>query len=130
MAFSDKPLIGQLLASDKPPVYLLGISGPSSAGKTTLAYLLYSVFAPHVQLILHGDDFCRDIILIPTNNGYINADRPRSVDFEKLISTLNYVKASGDKPPESHKSWQSEVFPDQEARAFRMVSKDSMKEVD
>lgn len=129
MAFPAEPRIGQLLASDKPPVVLPGISGPSSAGKTTLAYLLSSVFAPHVQLILHGDDFCKDISLIPTNNGYIDADGPRGVDFEKLIETLNYVKASGGKLPEIHKSWQSEVFPDQEARAHRMLSKDTIKQL-
>lgn len=101
MAFPAEPLTGQLLASDKPPVFLLGISGPSFAGKTTLACLLSSVFTSHVQLILHGDDFCKDISLIPTKNGYIDADGPRGVDFEKLIETLNYVKASGGTLPDS-----------------------------
>lgn len=129
MVIPTEPPTGQPTASDKLPVFLLGISGPSSAGKTTLAYLLSSVFAPHVQLLLHGDDFCKDISLIPTCNGYIDADGPKGVDFENLVKTLDYVKAHGGKPPDSLKSWQYDVYPDQEAKALRMVPKDTLKQM-
>ena len=120
---------GQSTASNEPTVFLLGISGPSSAGKTTLAHILSSVFTPHVQLLLHGDDFCKDISLIPTCNGYIDADGPSGVDFEKLVETLDYVKANGAKPPSNFTSWQSDVFPGQEARALRMVPQDTLKQL-
>ena len=115
------------MASNKPPVFLLGISGPSSAGKTTLAHLLTSIFTPHVQLLLHGDDFGKDISFIPTRNGYIDADGPNSVDFKNLVETLDYVKANGGKPPEKLKSWQSNVF--QEATALQMVPMDTLKQL-
>ena len=49
------------------------------------------------------------------------------MDFENLVETLDYVKANEGQPPEKFKSWQSDVFPDQEARALRMVPKDILK---
>ncbi len=124
-SLTETPTTGQPMASNQPVVFLLGISGPSSAGKTTLAHLLTSVFTPHVQLLLHGDDFCKDISLVPTRNGYIDADGPSGVDFKNLVETLDYVKANGGKPPEK----QSNVFPDQEATALRMVPKDTLKQL-
>ena len=51
------------------------------------------------------------------------------MDFEKLVDTLDFVKANGGKPPENFTSWQSDVFPDQEARALRMVPKDTLKQL-
>ena len=105
MAVTTEPPTSQPTALDNL-VFLLGISGPSSAGKTTIAHLLSSVlFSPHVKLLIHGDDFCKDISLIPACNGYIDADGPKGVDFETLVKTLDYVRASGGKPPDSLKSW-------------------------
>lgn len=129
MAVSTEPTTSQPTASEDPIVFLLGISGPSSADKTTLAHLLSSVFSPHVQLLIHGDDFCKDISLIPACNGYIDADGPNGMDFENLVKTLDYVRANGGKPPDSLKSWQYDVYPDQEARALRMVSQDTLKQI-
>ena len=116
-------------STDQPPVFFLGVSGPSSAGKTTLAHLLSSIFAPHVQNILHGDDFCKDISLLPTYHGYPDADGPGGVDFEKMVETLGYVKAHGGKLPEKFTSWQADVFHDQEGKALRMVPQEALKQM-
>ena len=111
---------------DRVSVYLLGLCGPASAGKTTLAHQLAAIFKPHVTNILHGDDFCKDLKMIPVRNGYIDADGPDGVDFEGMLKTLNYVKMNDGKIPEEHKSWQYDLYPDQEARALRMVSEQTL----
>ncbi|KAI9696303.1 MAG: ribosylnicotinamide kinase [Bogoriella megaspora] len=121
--------IKQSTAPIENSVFVLGISGPSSAGKTTLARLLARVFAPHVKLILHGDDFCRDIKLIPIINGYPDADGPSGVDFEKLKNTLNFVRSSGGKLPESFRGWYDDAFPDQEEKALDMVPPDTLQQL-
>lgn len=113
----------------QPPVFLIGISGPSSAGKTTLTHLLSSVFAPHVQNILHGDDFCKDISLLPTYNGYPDADGPGGVDFQKMTETLSYARANGGNLPENFSSWQADVFHSQKEKALRMVPQDTMTQM-
>lgn len=118
-------------STSQPPVFLLGISGPSSSGKTTLAHLLSEIFTPHVQSILHGDDFCKDISLLPiTHNGYPDADGPDGVDFEKMAETLEYARANGGKLPNDFSSWQADVFRDQKGKALRMVSRDSMTQLE
>ena len=114
MTDCEQPLTSQ------PPVFLLGISGPSSAGKTTLAHLLSRIFAPHVQNILHGDDFCKEISLLPTYNGYPDADGPGGVNCEEMIEVLRHVRANGGKLSKDFSSWQAEVFPDQKEKAFRI----------
>lgn len=63
----------------------------------------------------------------PVGNGYIDADGPKGVDFENLVKTLDYTKANEGKSPDSLKSWQYDVYPDQEARASRMVPQDTLK---
>lgn len=121
------PHLTEAALSNKGPTFLLGISGPSSAGKTILAHLLYHVFAPHVTLILHGDDFCKDISLIPTVNGYIDADGPHGIDFNRMAEVLDQVRASEGVIPKLHKSWQIDVYPDQEDRALKMVPRDLLE---
>lgn len=134
-----------LSVSHPPITFFLGISGPSSAGKTTLVHFLVRVFTLHIHhhfnhhhhlLILHGDDFCKEISLLPLHYGangvssYPDADGPASVDFEKLIETLDYIKAKeGSEFPEGFKSWQLDVFPDQEAGALKMVSGDLLRDL-
>jgi nicotinamide/nicotinate riboside kinase len=39
-------------------VIFIGLSGPSSSGKTTLANLLKLIF-PNVAYVLHAADFCK-----------------------------------------------------------------------
>jgi uridine kinase len=40
-------------------VKIIGLSDPSSSGKTTLAYLLRRIL-PNVVYVLHGDNFCKE----------------------------------------------------------------------
>lgn len=44
-----------------------------------------------------------------------------------LVTILDYIKANRGKPPESLKSWQSDIFSDQEARTLWMVAKEILK---
>ena len=101
-------------------VVLLGLSGPSSAGKTTFAHLLSHIFPP-ITLILHGDDFCKEIASLPIVDGVPDADAPDSVDFIRMAQVLDYVKANAGKTPPDFKSWQSDVFPGQKELALRLV---------
>lgn len=57
-------------------VLMIGLSGPTSAAKTTLAHLLKHVFS-NIALILHTDDFCKEFAHISTVNGYLACDGPR-----------------------------------------------------
>lgn len=103
------------------PVFLLGLSGPSGSGKTTLAYLLRHVF-PNVIEIVHADDFCKDFENIPMVNGYLDCDGPDGLDVDRMIKVLSYVKKHGGNLPSNFRSWQDDVFPGREKRAFKMVS--------
>ena len=102
-------------------VVLLGLSGPSSAGKTAFAHLLSHVF-PSITLILHGDDFCREIEDLPVVDGVPDADGPDGVDFIRMAHVLDYVKANVGKTPPDFKSWQADVFPGQKEIALRLVT--------
>jgi len=76
-------------------VFLKGLSGPVSAGKMTLAHILNDIFAPHITLIFHRDDFCKEFNQVPTVNGHLDADGPAGVDFEKMGHVLDHVKGNG-----------------------------------
>ncbi|KAL8638122.1 MAG: hypothetical protein Q9228_004689 [Teloschistes exilis] len=107
-------------------IFLLSISGPSSAGKTTLAHLLRHVFAPYVSLILHGDDCCKDISLIPTVNGYVDADGINGVDFPKMARVLDHIKSNAGAFPDGFAEGQLDVYPDQEENALKLVPSEKL----
>ena len=109
-------------------VFLVGLSGPSSAGKTSLAHLLSRVF-PSVALILHADDFCKEFKDLPTVDGCLDADGPNSVDFVRMAQVLDYVKANGGKTPPGFKSWQADVFPGQDKNALKLVPENLIKDL-
>ena len=102
-------------------VKVIGLSGPSSCGKTTLAYLLQGIL-PNVAHILHADDFCKEFDQIPTVNGYLDCDGPNAVDFEHMARVLDHMRSHDGIPPADFKSWQDEVFPGQEEKALKIVS--------
>ena len=71
---------------------LVGLSGPTSSGKTTLARLLTRIF-PHSS-ILHVDDFYFPDSQIPIYNGIQDWDCAEAIDIAKLVAALKRLKAS------------------------------------
>lgn len=99
-------------------VKIIGLSGPSSSGKTTLAYILRGIFS-NVTYIVHADDFFKEFDDIPTVNGYLDCDGPDAVDIVHMAQVLEHMKSHDGMPPEDFKSWQDDVFPGQEEKALK-----------
>ena len=78
---------------------LVGISGPSSSGKTTLARLIRDIFPPSLVFILHLDDFYLTDASIPIKDGIQDWDCMESLNLPELKSTLLYIKEHGKSPP-------------------------------
>ncbi|KAI3340288.1 nicotinamide riboside kinase 1 [Ustulina deusta] len=76
---------------------VVGISGASSSGKTTLARLLRDVF-PHT-FILHEDDFYRPDNEIPSKDGLVDWDCAESLNFDDMARALEHIRAEGTFPP-------------------------------
>lgn len=78
---------------------LLGISGPSSSGKTTLARLLRDIY-PNA-FILHEDDFYKTDAAIPLHPGtdLQDWDCLDAIDLPALENTLKFIRRNG-MPPE------------------------------
>ncbi|GFF26961.1 nicotinamide riboside kinase [Aspergillus udagawae] len=95
-------------ARPKNPVTVIGISGPSSSGKTTLARLLQRIFS-HISenlqtFIMHEDDFYLPDDRIPyttTSSGKTvqDWDTVEAIDVPFMASALSYVRQHGRLPP-------------------------------
>jgi len=81
-----------------PPPLLLGISGPSSSGKTTLSRLLRDIFPPQSLSILHLDDFYLTDAEIPVRNGIQDWDCLDSINLPQLKKALEHIKEHGTSP--------------------------------
>lgn len=81
-----------------PPPLLVGISGPSSSGKTTLSRLLRDIFPASQLTILHLDDFYLTDAEIPVKNGVQDWDCLESLDLAGLRSALQHIKQHGTSP--------------------------------
>ncbi|KAL5366707.1 hypothetical protein BJX96DRAFT_183127 [Aspergillus floccosus] len=96
-------------SSDSTPTPIIGISGPSSSGKTTLARLLQSIFShldsSHLTtFIIHEDDFYFPDDKIPytttpAGKTIQDWDTIAAIDVSFLSSALSYVRAHGALPP-------------------------------
>jgi len=76
---------------------IVGISGASSSGKTTLARLLRDVWSN--TIILHEDDFYWADDKIPIKDGVQDWDCMEALDVSRLERTLVYLKSHDSLPP-------------------------------
>ncbi|KAA8893625.1 P-loop containing nucleoside triphosphate hydrolase protein [Sphaerosporella brunnea] len=77
--------------------FIVGISGLSSSGKTTLSRLLRGIFPS--AFILHQDDFYLADSLIPvTASGAQDWDCAESIDWAAMSRALAWIRASGSLP--------------------------------
>ncbi|KAI1295801.1 nicotinamide riboside kinase 1 [Xylaria venustula] len=85
------------MAENSRKAIVVGISGASSSGKTTLARLLRDVF-PHT-FILHEDDFYRPEDELPSKHGLLDWDCAEAINFEDMARALEHINAEGTFPP-------------------------------
>ncbi|TQS39044.1 hypothetical protein Golomagni_00436 [Golovinomyces magnicellulatus] len=77
---------------------IIGISGVSSCGKTTLCHLLRLIF-PNI-LVLHQDDFYKPEKEIPMKDGLKNWDCAEALSIPDMIKSLEYIRQNGALPPQ------------------------------
>ncbi|KZF19922.1 P-loop containing nucleoside triphosphate hydrolase protein [Xylona heveae TC161] len=100
----------QRLQQKQPHTVIVGISGCSSSGKTTLSRYLRDLF-PDV-FILHEDDFYRPEEQLPFKAGLRDWDCAASIDIPAFVSALEYIHAHGSPPPDlESKEDQNDVGP-------------------
>ncbi|EFR03873.1 nicotinamide riboside kinase 1 [Nannizzia gypsea CBS 118893] len=92
-------------------IFVVGISGPSSSGKTTLARLLRTVFTPKQEsngdiktYLVHEDDFYKADNQIPittTSSGKLvqDWDTVEAFDIKQFVSCLSHIRETGGFPP-------------------------------
>ncbi|KAI6088998.1 P-loop containing nucleoside triphosphate hydrolase protein [Hypoxylon rubiginosum] len=76
---------------------IVGISGASSSGKTTLARLLRDVFPG--TFILHEDDFYRPETELPSKDGLLDWDCAEAIDIPEMTRALSHIRTHGTFPP-------------------------------
>ncbi|XMA13103.1 hypothetical protein WAI453_005894 [Rhynchosporium graminicola] len=78
---------------------VVGISGCSSSGKTTLARLLRDIF-PN-SFILHEDDFYRPETELPIKHGLLDWDCVESLSIPDMVKSLEHIHSEGTFPVSS-----------------------------
>ncbi|KAK1481354.1 nicotinamide riboside kinase 1 [Colletotrichum cuscutae] len=76
---------------------IVGLSGCSSSGKTTLARLLRDIFPS--TFILHEDDFYKAESELPSKNGLLDWDCPESISIPDMEKALIHIRENGTFPP-------------------------------
>ena len=82
----------------KPPI-LIGLSGPTSSGKTTIATALTAIFASSSLILVHADDFYKPDSSIPRHpTGVQDWDCARALDVMRFRNALLNIKNGGQLP--------------------------------
>ncbi|RDW82310.1 hypothetical protein BP6252_03422 [Coleophoma cylindrospora] len=76
---------------------VLGISGCSSSGKTTLSRLLRDIF-PNT-FVLHEDDFYRPETELPKKDDLLDWDCAESLNIPDIVTSLEHIREKGTFPP-------------------------------
>jgi len=85
------------MVSHERKALVVGLSGASSSGKTTLARLLRDIF-PNT-FVLHEDDFYKEEKDLPMKDGVHDWDCAESLSIPDMVTTLNYIQREGTFPP-------------------------------
>jgi nicotinamide/nicotinate riboside kinase len=107
-----------------PKILTLALSGPSTSGKSTISYLLHSLFTreppltPTPPLHILADDFMLDDPFLPRSRTgrFLDAETVNSIDVKGLIATIRYVQdpslsgGQGISMPPHFLSWQTLDF--------------------
>ncbi|OWP02418.1 hypothetical protein B2J93_3206 [Marssonina coronariae] len=78
---------------------VVGISGCSSSGKTTLSRLLRDIF-PN-SFVLHEDDFYRPETDLPTKHGFLDWDCAEAISVPDIVKSLEHIHEEGTFPVSS-----------------------------
>jgi len=76
---------------------VVGISGCSSSGKTTLSRLLRDIF-PN-SFVLHEDDFYLPEIKLPKKHDLLDWDCAESLSIPDIVKSLEHIHQDGTFPP-------------------------------
>ncbi|KFZ11569.1 hypothetical protein V501_04691 [Pseudogymnoascus sp. VKM F-4519 (FW-2642)] len=107
---------------------VVGLSGASSSGKTTLARLLRDIF-PN-SFILHEDDFYREEKELPTKNGLLDWDCAEALSIPDIKSSLSHIQDHGTFPVgPSHSKLRSRPEPTLNAAQPQFDSKEDRNDV-
>ncbi|RDL40285.1 p-loop containing nucleoside triphosphate hydrolase [Venustampulla echinocandica] len=77
---------------------VVGISGCSSSGKTTLSRLLRDIF-PNA-FVLHEDDFYKADTEIPKKDDVLDWDCAESLSIPDIVKSLDHISQHGTFPPD------------------------------
>ncbi|KAK0708997.1 P-loop containing nucleoside triphosphate hydrolase protein [Lasiosphaeria miniovina] len=78
---------------DQQRAVVVGISGCSSSGKTTLARLLRDMFPG--TFILHQDDFYKTEDQLPMKEGLLDWDCPEAISVPDMEQCLAHIRSTG-----------------------------------
>lgn len=79
--------------------FIIGVTGKSCSGKTTISHKLQSRLGNEQCLLISMDDFYKELTpeqqsLMRTDDSVVNFDSPEAIDFELLKKTLRALRSS------------------------------------
>ncbi|RAL64442.1 hypothetical protein DID88_001918 [Monilinia fructigena] len=83
--------------ADSRKAVVLGISGCSSSGKTTLSRLLRDIF-PNT-FVIHEDDFYRPEEELPKKHDLVDWDCAEALNISEMVKSLEHIRKYGTFPP-------------------------------